>query len=298
MTKHTISSAFQATYSTINGDNRVLGLWDMIKLDELRFLGSLTYISSALGEHKLMLQVSHGLGSFSIHSTIDQRAHLIKKIQILEESCRDHNLLTAAQIAQKATQDCLEALAGENWSTPHNLQRVVISLEGLINTAVTEAKTRKLYVLAGDVKENHDDADTLFGSDVIDVFPNAAFDISEAGKCLSFGLWTACVMHTMRVLEIGLQALARHVNVEPSENWNKTLNEIEAELRKVRGKVDGRSEEAWAAEAGTHLRFVKNAWRNQAMHHVVMYDEQKAKAIFDNAQTFMQHIAEKISQDR
>ena len=48
----------------------------------------------------------------------------------------------------------------------------------------------------------------LFGPDVFNNFSSANDDIDEAGKCLALGRGTACVMHLMRVLEVGLAALA------------------------------------------------------------------------------------------
>jgi len=196
------------------------------------------------------------------------------------------------KFAVTAHKDCIKALAGEHWSHPHNLQTVTTSLEQLLKVTVTEAESRQLYVLSSNVDEKHDDADTLFGADVVDAFPHAEFDISEAGKCLSFGLWTACVMHTMRVLEIGLRALALSVDVVHSENWNQTLIGIENALRKINKKTDGDSAAQKAAEAGTHLRFIKNAYRNQAMHSHSEYDEQDAKRIFGDARSLMQYLAE------
>ena len=128
-----------------------------------------------------------------------------------------------------------------------------------------------------------------------DAFPSVAYDIAEAAKCRAFGRWTAMVMHLMRVLEAGLEALARHVGVEPTNNWNSTLGAIEVRLREVRGNIVGREEEQWAAESGVHLRFIKNAWRNHAMHPHERYDEERAVQIFDNARLFMQHLAQKLS---
>ncbi len=70
---------------------------------------------------------------------------------------------------------------------------------------------------------------------------------------------------------------------------NKTLNEIEAKTREVGRRSQGAEAEQWAAEAATHLRFVKNAWRNQAMHPRHTYDEERAVTIFESARSFMQH---------
>lgn len=104
-------------------------------------------------------------------------------------------------------------------------------------------------------------------------------------------------MHLMRVMETGLLTLARHYGVDHQANWNQTLNQIEARSREVGKRSHGAETEQWAAEAATHLRFVKNAWRNHAMHPSEKYDEQRAVAIFDHCRAFMQHLAPELSQD-
>ena len=137
----------------------------------------------------------------------------------------------------------------------------------------------------------------MIGPKIVDAFPAAEFDLTEAGRCLSFELWTATVMHCMRALEEGLKALAHEVSIEPSGNWNKTLNDIESKLREVRQKTDGKEAEQWAAEAGTHLRFVKNAFRNQAMHNISIYDRHRSKDIYRNTISFLAHLATHISDE-
>ena len=104
------------------------------------------------------------------------------------------------------------------------------------------------------------------------------------------------IKHRVLVEVRWFQALAAHVGVAHEENWNKTLNLIEAKLREVRKKVDGPQAEQRAAETGTQLRFIKNAWRNHAMHPLVAYDEHRAKAIVENARLLLKHLASKINQ--
>jgi len=278
-------------------NSRIVSLWDMLQIESRSFLAGLTYLSGELGELKFMFQVVIKVGALNPTDSVERRAATLNSILNLQAACEQHGMIFAAKTAKGAFETCSEILSQGDRMSPSNIQRRITALEGLINAVIHEAESRKFYVLSGDVKDDHGDADTLFGADVVDAFPNAAFDIAEAGKCLSFGLWTASAMHIMRVFEIGLTALAGYLAIPPSENWNKTLNKIEAGLRKISKKTDGPDAEQWAAEAGTHLRFVKNAWRNQAMHHVSKYDEQEAKEIFVNAKSFMNHLVEKMGAD-
>lgn len=285
-------------YANVSNVKRIVSWWDMLQVDTVNFLSSLTLISSALGEYQILLSMATQTANYRATQPLETRALVLKAIASLQDECSKHGLVMGAKFAHTASGDCLKALAGDSWCHPRNLRIVTGALEQLIKVTVTEADARQFYLLDRTVSEQHDDADTLFGTEVIDAFPSAAFDISEAGKCLSFGLWTASAMHVMKVLEIGLCGLSHHMKIVHSENWNKSLNEIEAALRSISKKTDGPKEEQWAAEAGTHLRFIKNAFRNELAHAGSKCDEREAREIFGNARSFMAHIAEMTEQHR
>jgi len=174
------------------------------------------------------------------------------------------------------------------------LDTLIAGLEGLLRIVIDEAESRKFYTLKTKAESDHASADDLFGQAVVGAFPTAVFDIEEAGRCLAFELWTAAVMHLMRALEPALVALSRHVGVDAGPNWNQTLDQIEKQLRQVTRREDGAEAEEWASEAGAQLRFIKNAWRNRAMHSGTIYDERRARTIFETTRSLMQHLAEKL----
>lgn len=287
--------ASQLQYVPLIGNNRIVSFWDMLQIDSRPLLAAITYISGTVGEYKTLVQLSGQNSQFFLNPTLEQKARLIHAIQNLEYACEQHGMTTTSRLAKDAQSQCADALAAPGPVRAHTIHTLLPVLQGLPASFVAEAETRKFFAMTNGADLYHKSADELFGPNVVDAFPNAAFDIEEAGKCRAFGLWTASVMHTMRVLEIGLQALADHVGVLHEDNWNKTLNLIEAKLREIRKKVDGPDAEQWAAEMGTHLRFIKNAWRNQAMHPQATYDEARAQTIFDNARSLMSQLASEIS---
>lgn len=282
-------------YIPLIGNNRIVSFWDMLQIDSRPLLAAITYISGTVGEYKTLVQLSGRNNEFVLRPTIAQKALLINAIENLAHACDQHGMTTTSRLAKDAHSQCVDAIATPGVISVHTIQTLLPILQGLPASFVAEAETRKFFAMSDGADLYHQSADELFGPDVVDAFPNAAFDIEEAGKCQAFGLWTASVMHIMRVLEIGLQALAGHVEVSHEENWNKTLNSFEGKLREIRKKVDGPDAEQWAAEMGTHLRFIKNAWRNQAMHPQATYDETRAQSIFDNARSLMSQLANKIS---
>jgi hypothetical protein len=70
----------------------------------------------------------------------------------------------------------------------------------------------------------------LFGKEVNDRFPMAIDDIEEAGKCLALGRATACVLHAMRIIEVGLRALAKALNIPFAPSWKSYLNQISSRI--------------------------------------------------------------------
>ena len=141
-----------------------------------------------------------------------------------------------------------------------------------------------------------------FGEQADEAFPSARYDISEAGRCLALRRPTACVLHLMRVLEVALGGLAVALSLIPTDgNWNTILNDIEKEIR-ARSKATHGQEwkdkgEPFFAEAATHFRFIKNGWRNHAMHGRDIYTEERAEEIYDSVRSLMNHLSERLSEE-
>lgn len=144
----------------------------------------------------------------------------------------------------------------------------------------------------------------LLGVDVIAAFPDVRDDIISATRCQTFELWTASVMHTMRVAERGVAAFADHLTVPVGNSWGFTIAEVIKALDDAKGhkgdpalqirlKADP-SFRQWASEAASYLSFVKDAFRNPAMHPELNFNREQAIAIFDNTVSFMGALATRI----
>ncbi len=136
----------------------------------------------------------------------------------------------------------------------------------------------------------------LFGEVVNTRFPKAIDDIQDAGSCLAFGQGTACVMHLMRVMEVGLHALAKSLSIGYAPSWESYLTKIENEL-----KVKHASRSAWWKKNGKFYRdlsgdlmTVKNAWRNPTMHVEKRYSPIEAERILEAVDIFMRNMATKL----
>lgn len=135
--------------------------------------------------------------------------------------------------------------------------------------------------------------------DVVKKFPSATGEIDEASKCYALGRNTASVMHSMRILEIGLNAFAAKLDVPlDNPNWHNVIELIEKKL-KTMGPNDGddwKERKTYYSDVATHFQFVKDAWRNQAMHARQVYDEGQAKDILDHVRLFMAQLSVRLAE--
>lgn len=280
------------------GTQSVVSLYEVLRIRSDTF-SALSIIAGCRGEWKLMAQLlanSHRLPIAPPDIPMETRAHFLRSCEILVETAGELQMNASGMAAMRCREECFDLLASPIGYDHHRLARIVSLSEQLLQVFGDELAGRKLFRLRSGAEALLAD-EPQFGGDVEDAFPSAAYDIQESARCLALERWTASVMHVMRAMEVGLLALADHYGVAPGENWNQTLNQIEARSREVGRKTHGPDAEAWAAEAAAHLRFVKNAWRNHAMHPKSTYDEARAQAIFNNCRAFMGHLATKLADD-
>jgi hypothetical protein len=137
----------------------------------------------------------------------------------------------------------------------------------------------------------------LFGDTVFANFPSANEDIYEAGTCLALERGTACVMHLMRVLEVGLAALAKTVGVPSQTDWGAYIRKIQNELD-ARTKVAGKrsADEQFYAEAAESFDRLRRAFRNPTMHADKSYSPERAEEILVAVKAFMVHLSGRISE--
>jgi hypothetical protein len=137
-----------------------------------------------------------------------------------------------------------------------------------------------------------------FGERVNDRFKDAIDDIEEAGKCLALGRATGCVLHTMRVLEVGLKALARALDIPYAPSWESYLKQISTKIGEDHKKksLKWKREEKFYRDLSGDLLTVKQAWRNPTMHVDRKYSVDEAEQIFNAAKHFMQRLADHFTE--
>jgi HEPN domain-containing protein len=144
------------------------------------------------------------------------------------------------------------------------------------------------------------DHPAAFGELVHQKFPSAEYDIREAANCFALDRYTATVMHSMRVLEVGLDALGHAVKVKRSpRGWGTDLNIFSTAWEKhLKAKPKTRGwKRSFFPQLFLEFRYFAAAWRNQAFHNSkVWYGEEEAERVFDHVKNFMELLATKLSE--
>jgi hypothetical protein len=254
--------------------HRLWSLWDMVTLDARRF------VNTVLGLSEMERYLSKNPSTLS--PQVVQTLHEMSSSMAAD--CDQLHLKVAADGARGIP----------NAETTRDLER---TLEFVRQAMVIGLNGRKFFEPEPNYIKYFENP-KLFGDAVITAFPSAIDDISEAVTCLALERSTACVMHLMRVVEVGLKSLAKTVGVVTRQNdWGAYIREIDKELA-TRMKVSGKhtADEAFYAESSAQFGHVKTAWRNSTMHVQSSYSQARAEEILFAVKSFMAHLATKISE--
>ena len=145
----------------------------------------------------------------------------------------------------------------------------------------------------------------LFGSLFAEKFlKNGVFELDEAAKCTALGRPTAAVFHLMRLMEVGVRALARCLQIpDPlkaaERNWGHILGEIKkgVDARYPTAATRSHGDGALFEQLHASLDAVKNPWRNATMHVENKYTDDQAKHIFAAVKGFMEKLADRCDEN-
>jgi len=227
--------------------------------------------------------------------TENEADHAITVVTRLKETCEGLGLETSASLLE----DTLPIVTPTEEFQPRR-KDIVQRLESVHNTIVAEIK-KTIFLRINKSDQEYYEQDSLFGDVVESSFASAKYDIGEAGKCLALNRSTACVLHLMRVLELGLNSLAGHFQISFAHtNWNQVIEQIESKIRNI--DKDPNKPQTWKddrkfySEAANQLRYFKDSWRNYAMHIHDKYTPEEALIVFTSVKVFMQQISKRLNE--
>jgi len=210
----------------------------MIRIDVHHLLASLTYLA---GSHKHLVLLRRqviengGMGMLEMQRFAEMRECARRLGAIAETLDMPAGRASAVRLSQN-----LDKVAPFHIGlTPDRLSLVADEMAILTSAFQDELEARLLFAFPPS-SARYFSTGPLFGECVEDVFPDVSYDITEAGKCRALGRWTATVMHLMRVLESGLAALAKHLDVPSGENWNSVLGARASSAKSAARSTAGR----------------------------------------------------------
>jgi hypothetical protein len=179
--------------------------------------------------------------------------------------------------------------------------RLAAEIKDMQTRVRDEFVTRYVLVVPSDKVSFYDPIRPAFGAKVDQQFPSIAFEISEAGKCFGLARYTASVFHLMRVLEVGIRAVARCLSVpDPvraaDRNWGKVLQGIDGGIKQKRSVMLAPDRELFD-EVYLALDKIRSLWRNTTMHVENKYTEEEAKEIWDAVNALMRKLASRLDEN-
>jgi hypothetical protein len=225
------------------------------------------------------------------------RATMTTALDNILQKSRELNLAVCANLADRA-------LGTYRESAP-TYRQVSADIQCLERSLHAELETRRFFFVPPERASYHgDDVRAWFRESparyplaqklgplipALKAFPSIEEDMKEAGSCFAFDRHTASVFHLMRVMEVGLKAIAKALGVIYTSNWGICIAEIEKPLT-------AKKPDRFLAEAVAYLRSIKNAWRNPTMHIDRAFSEAEAERIFQAVGAFMLHLATQLSE--
>lgn len=170
-------------------------------------------------------------------------------------------------------------------------------------------------------------AKELFGQEVNEKFPDAREEIKAAGNCYAHNLYTACVFHLMRAVEIAVKEMYKQMTgrknliygkdksgnpvSKPIElcDWKTLITGLNLALTKLEnGKSTSLAKSrkhSFYSETIGMFSSMKDGWRNTISHgNEVNHDAKRklfnrieAENIINDTRRFMQRIALQIKTD-
>ena len=278
----------------------VLNLWDMLE----QYAATFGHVTTGLLRHEEKLEIelinerlpqTNLLGFAKVRSpqpvSVDDEAYIHAYLPHAERLASDLDL-DAAQIA---AQRIRKRLAAGNYE-----KRMLVEDVKSLRLRLQDQLTAKQFLYVAPQYAQLYRQPALFGQEVNDCFADAIDDIQDAGTALATGLGTACVMHLMRVMEVGLKVLARELEVEYAPSWEAYLTKIEQNISAKHSlkSAEWKHREAIFRDVSGDLLTIKQAWRNPTMHIVKRYTQDQAGEVFSAVGTLLQRMAQNLTPKR
>ncbi len=171
----------------------------------------------------------------------------------------------------------------------------------------TELETRTFVPVAADRARFYRDPMKDW-EEATERFPETITDIEESSRCLALGLYTACVFHSIQVVEHGLIALGQFMKLEdPKSGFTAVANGLQRIKDTKYPDLDDFERKHFAFFEQMHgsVHAMKDAWRNKVTHAqgkiVLMtsdFGPKVSEEIYMATRGFMRRLATEMPTER
>lgn len=264
----------------------------VMSLRQMLELNAAAFISAVSGLIQLKAETD-SQGTSSDVLTEEDRGNITPRLQAVMDALR----AVDARSALYPTERLLGRLSENPLTLTH--PQVLRALEDIESRFNDHLDLVTLFVMTGDEPEIYrGGASVILGGPTSELYPSARYDGDEAAKCLCLGRISASVFHAMKMLEIGLHALASRLGIpDPTtgneRNWGRVLNKIKAaiEAEYPPGLLPD--------QAGVQLRsihttldLIRVSWRNEVMHAGGVYTDAEARHIVTSTAGLLKQMSE------
>lgn len=164
----------------------------------------------------------------------------------------------------------------------------VVFAEELREAATYRVPNRGIY----NTRKLVDEAECAFPREIEAHIPEKTkLEWRAAGRCLAFGMFTACGFHVARGVEGTLEAYFEFFN----RGSDKRLKQWGQYLDALERVVEAGAAPMPDAKTLGELKQLKDDWRNPLMHPRVALEEPDAHAVFNNGATLIIMMAQELS---
>lgn len=181
-----------------------------------------------------------------------------------------------------------EPIAAWEWN---NVRVALANFEMIFAEEMREAATyrvpsRGIY----NTRKLVDDADCAFPAEIVSRVPEKTKgEWKAAGRCLAFGMFTACGFHVARAVE-GMIEPYHAFYCPKAKARDRSWGHYIEDLEQATGTIP-------SARTLMELRQLKDDWRNPLMHPRVSLAEADARGVFNNGETLIMMMAQDMVAD-
>ncbi|UCV21481.1 hypothetical protein [Ferribacterium limneticum] len=242
-----------------------------------------------------------------VQVTTDSYCDLKRHTQSLLDACSDIGLpVTKAAVSEFAEELNRAEQIGQLFGfRGDSFLRMRARLQASMTCLSYESTLKTALIMPPRMADFYEPPTPLFGAEVQSQFPSLAYEIEEAGKCFAVGRSTAAVFHLMRVMEAGIYAVSRCLDIpDPikgsDKNWGRMLKNIRetcaSRISEGPIKWANNGDKAYFDATYAILDAVRNAWRNTTMHIENKYMPHEAEQIFIAVRSFMMKLASRMDE--